>query len=130
MSKEDDVMSLVEEADGSQPEEDVEMDVRHSLLFHEGEPVLIAEGETKVFKLEFDSIPYLVPDDGDEEFRAFAVDAEGRFVRGNKDRFFKKALERGWKPKPRDPDRTFNSSAVKILPNSKLKRLGWKWKYR
>jgi len=130
MSKEDDVLSLVEEPDGSAPKEDVEIKVRHSLLFHHDEPVLISEGETKIFKVKLDSMPPPLPEDGREEFRSFALDAEGRLVRGNKGEFFRDALEAGWKPKDRKSGDAFGSTVVVAIPDSRLKRWWWRWNHR
>lgn len=104
--------------------------VRLAFLFHDGDPILLNEGETKVFEVTLQSMPIPIAEGGDEEFRSFAVDAEGRVVRGNKSKFFMEPLERGWEPDPPAPDHTFRTSTFILEPEGRWARLRWRRKYR
>jgi hypothetical protein len=132
MATENATVAVVEDKDGNKIEGDSNADipVRSSFLFHSSEPLLISEGEAKVFRVNLESMPFTVREDGDEEFRAFARDAEGRLMRGNKGRFFYRALEAGWKPKPRHPAHPLQTSSMMLLPEFGLKRWWWQWKHR
>lgn len=129
LGTEDSMLELVEEADGT-PGDQSEITVRHMLIFHEDSPIRLQEGETRVFRIEIESLPPIVSKDGHEEFRAFAYDAEGRLIRGNKGKFFAHALESGWKPEPRREGDPFQTTSMIVAPDSRLQRLRWRRRYR
>lgn len=132
MATDNGTIAVVEDKDGNmiEGEESADIPVRSAFLFHSDSPVLLSEGEAKVFKVELESMPFTVREDGDEEFRAFARDAEGRLIRGNKGRFFYRALESGWEPKPRHPKHPLQTSSMMLLPKNRLNRWWWQWKHR